>query len=264
MRTTRAAATLTALVLALATLTACHPTTPTPTTGAAATQAATTPTPTATTDPRTFTTALADRVAQERTVRAKGPLVQADQNMTVVADLSGLDDPDVSATVSFAGADASRIRVVDGTFYLDIGASLGHRFLIVTPGSSTSPLGEGYGGFVVQINPLRLARALEKGARAVVPDDKPTTVGGVAVDGYEVTVTRSAMSTVLAAQVGKNALSLLPDTVRVHVWLDHDGLLRKARWSVKGATATLTYSRWGKKVTVTAPPGAVNEHVLYG
>ncbi|PJI85541.1 hypothetical protein [Luteimicrobium subarcticum] len=255
-----------ALTLTL-TLTACSGTDTTPTGDPAGTTAGTAhaATPTATTppDPQAFTTALADTVARQTSVRVTGPMVQRGQDLTVRADLTGLGDPDLVAAVTPAGTEASHVVVKDGTFYLDIGSHVNHRYLIVKPGKASSPLGEGYGGFVDQIDPATLTAALADSATDLAPSATPTTLGGRPVTAWTLTVTRAGMKKILTAQVGAASLPMLPTTFDVDVLVGDDGLPARIRWDVKGARNVFTYSRWGAKVSVEVPAGALDEHVLY-
>jgi hypothetical protein len=47
-----------------------------------------------------------------------------------------------------------------------------------------------------------------------------------------------------------------PKLVSYQVWLDRDNLMRRLRLHKSGTSMTMQMSRWGEKVTVTAPPAA--------
>ena len=111
---------------------------------------------------------------------------------------------------------------------------------------SSSEVGKQLESSLAQADPTKMYDQFEKG----VTDVKP--LGEESVDGdpthkYELTLDTTAI-----AQSSPDAAQL-PDTITYTAWIDDANHLRKVTFDVLGSQATMTMSKYGEPVDITAP-----------
>ena len=111
---------------------------------------------------------------------------------------------------------------------------------------SSSEVGKQLESSLAQADPTQMYDQFEKG----VTDVKP--LGEESVDGdpahkYELTLDTTAI-----AQSSPDAAKL-PDTITYTAWIDDANHLRKVTFDVLGSQATMTMSKYGEPVDITAP-----------
>ncbi len=111
---------------------------------------------------------------------------------------------------------------------------------------SSSEVGKQLASSLGQADPTKMYDQFEKGVTAVKP------LGEESVDGdpthkYELTLDTTAI-----AQSSPDAAQL-PDTITYTAWIDDADHLRKVTFDVLGSQATMTMSKYGEPVDITAP-----------
>ncbi|TQM58164.1 LppX_LprAFG lipoprotein [Humibacillus xanthopallidus] len=116
---------------------------------------------------------------------------------------------------------------------------------------SSSDVGKQMESSLAQADPTKMYDQFEK----AVTDVKP--MGEDPVDGdkaykYELTLDTKAMGDSLASSSGVK----VPDTITYLAWVDEANHLRKVTFDIMGSKATMTMSKYGEPVDITAPPAA--------
>ncbi|HET7798875.1 MAG TPA: LppX_LprAFG lipoprotein [Humibacillus xanthopallidus] len=116
---------------------------------------------------------------------------------------------------------------------------------------SSSDIGKQMESSLAQADPTKMYDQFEK----AVTDVKP--MGEDSVDGdkaykYELTLDTKAMGASLAGSSGVK----VPDTITYLAWVDDANHLRKVTFDIMGSKATMTMSKYGEPVDITAPPAS--------
>ncbi|WP_185747093.1 LppX_LprAFG lipoprotein [Humibacillus xanthopallidus] len=116
---------------------------------------------------------------------------------------------------------------------------------------SSSDIGKQMESSLAQADPTKMYDQFEK----AVTDVKP--IGEDSVDGdkaykYELTLDTKAMGASLAGSSGVK----VPDTITYLAWVDDANHLRKVTFDIMGSKATMTMSKYGEPVDITAPPAS--------
>jgi hypothetical protein len=116
---------------------------------------------------------------------------------------------------------------------------------------SSSDVGKQMESSLAQADPTKMYDQFEK----AVTDVKP--MGEDPVDGdkaykYELTLDTKAMGDSLPS----DSAAQIPDSITYLVWIDDANHLRKVSFDVMGSKATMTMSKYGEPVDITAPPAA--------
>lgn len=164
--------------------------------------------------------------------------------------------PTMTMRMSLPGGQSMRMRLVDGIFYLHSAAiPLSKPWLKIDP-SAPSGLGSLVGQFGGTSDPSR-SLAVMKHASSVTRTGT-ATIDGASTTAYAVVLPVKAMSKVLSYP--KQVLAMLPKQLHYTIWVDSADRTRRLRStvSIQGNTAqtTITFSRFGEKVAVTAPPAS--------
>lgn len=170
------------------------------------------------------------------------------------ADLSGSTVASSVTQKLPGGAGRVQALLVDGFFFLK-SPQFGAKWVKIDPKAKTG-LGALVGQFGANSDPSRILKAMD--AAATVTKQGSEQVGGVATTKYHVLLPRKA----LVAALGTDAriASLLPANVEYDMWVDGKDQVRKQVSALKVAgqssTTTVTYSKFGEPVSITAPPAA--------
>jgi hypothetical protein len=116
---------------------------------------------------------------------------------------------------------------------------------------SSSAVGKQMESSLAQADPTKMYDQFDK----AVTDVKP--MGEDSVDGdkaykYELTLDTKAMGESLPGDTGAK----IPDTITYLAWVDEANHLRKVTFDIMGSKATMTMSKYGEPVDITAPPAA--------
>jgi hypothetical protein len=157
-------------------------------------------------------------------------------------------DPKMKLTMTVSGMNIDMV-VVDKKVYMKgiPGQAPAGKWAVY---DETSPVAKQMLGSADQMDPTKMFDQLDKAVTKVkhVGSD---TLAGEKMDKYEMTIDTKAMG----AQATTGGVEL-PDTLTYTVWLDKDDRMRQIVFDVVGTKATMTMSRYGEPVTVTAPPAA--------
>jgi hypothetical protein len=153
------------------------------------------------------------------------------------------------------GTKNAEVRLVDGIMYVAAPPMTpAGKFVKFDTTDPNSPYAGSFGQLPSQLDPSSSLKVFRYGLRKV------RYVGPETVDGEQLRhyVFRVDMARALArmtpgggqasATTGKHAMA------DYQVWLDRDNLMRRLRLHKSGTSMTMQMSRWGEKVTVTAPP----------
>jgi len=142
------------------------------------------------------------------------------------------------------------MALVDGKIYLKgmPGLPAGKWAVI----DSSSDVGKQMQSSLAQADPTKMYDQFEK----AVTDVKP--MGEDSVDGdkaykYELTLDTKAMDA--SSLAGASGVKI-PDTITYLAWVDDAGHLRKVTFDLMGSNATMTMSKYGEPVDITAPPAS--------
>jgi hypothetical protein len=172
---------------------------------------------------------------------------------------------DFAMTVGMPGGKTLKMILVDGTAYMNVGEKYqGKNWIRISPDGS-DPLSKALGPMFAQLSTgLDLDTQFAGAQDAKITAATPTTLAGVPATKYrlvssetgflaqiEKVVTDPAVRNTLRAQFkGAHSESVM--------WISKDDLPLRVESRVvggkaPGTTATVTYSDWGKPVSITAP-----------
>lgn len=177
------------------------------------------------------------------------------QTVTAEGDVRyGAKNPVMSLTMQMPGMPGSAdLRMVDGMLYVSIPQMTPRgKFLALDPGDHRSPVGALMGNVAQQMDPLGSFAAWDAGLRTVKYLGEES-VSGEDLDRYRLTV--NLADAVEAQGLEAQDLQDAPETIAYDVWVDGDDLMRRVEFDMGGqGSVVLTFSDWGKPVTVEAPP----------
>lgn len=116
---------------------------------------------------------------------------------------------------------------------------------------SSSDVGKQMESSLAQADPTKMYDQFEKAVTAVKPMGEDPVDGDKAYK-YELTLDTKSMGASLPADSGAK----LPDTITYLAWVDEANHLRKVTFDIMGSQATMTMSKYGEPVDITAPPAA--------
>jgi hypothetical protein len=224
---------------------------------------------------------LLDRI--NKAVTAKGSVVTSLNSVSSAGKLTGQGPTRFGSSPAGdfalevrtpASSDKIRAVYVDNAFYLQLGSSVplpsGKSWLGLSQADVQGDNAAAFGPIISSLNQLGNVQAgfAVLGAATTFTPGGQETVGGVPTVKYDVAidVAKAAQSsdpaTAKQYQTLKNAGV---STLTYSVWVDGDDLPRKLSSStdVGGSTTatTVTYSDWGKSVTIQAPPAEQVAHL---
>ena len=116
---------------------------------------------------------------------------------------------------------------------------------------SSSEVGKQMESSLAQADPTKMYDQFEQGVTGVKPLGEDT-VDGDKTYKYELTLDTKAMGESLPT----DGSAKLPDTITYLAWVDEANHLRKVTFDIMGSKATMTMSKYGEPVDITAPPAA--------
>ncbi len=177
------------------------------------------------------------------------------ETSSAVGGLSGEGDTDLSTSppsmsmsmsIPQAGGDVE-MRLVDGVAYMLL-PQLGGKYLSFDLSDPSNPLGAAFA------DQLDIEKQFDNFSDAIqtVTYVGNEDVAGEALEHYSLTVDGQAVAD--AAGAG-GEMAGLPDVITYDVYFDGEGLFRQLTFDLgkQAGTSTMTYSDWGKDVSITAP-----------
>lgn len=154
----------------------------------------------------------------------------------------------LTMSVPAMGSEPMRVRLVDGTVYMDMGRLTAGKFVKVDPAELKGELGGG--DLLGSMDPMKSLDSLGAGfVKAQYVGSKE--VRGETLEHYRLTVDTSKLD---SAMKGQGSVAL-PDTIDLDLWLDGQDRTRRATIDL-GRTGTLdvVIGGFGRPVTIQAPP----------
>ncbi len=113
---------------------------------------------------------------------------------------------------------------------------------------SSSTIGKQMKSALAQADPSKMYEQFEKAVTSVKPLGEDT-VDGDKTYKYDLTLDTTSMSNALPS----DAAAQLPDSITYTAWVDEANHLRKVTFDIMGSKATMTMSKYGEPVDITAP-----------
>jgi YD repeat-containing protein len=175
---------------------------------------------------------------------------------------------DFAMTAGLPGGKTMKMVIVAGTAYMNVGEKYqGKNWIRIVPGGS-DPLSKALGPILTQLSTgMDLDAQLAGGKDARITAATRTDLGGIPVTKYTVVSSEKA----LLAQLDKFASTPeLRNALRAQftgahteslMWIDNENLplridSRVLGGRAPGTTTTVTYSDWGRRVSIAVPPAS--------
>lgn len=154
------------------------------------------------------------------------------------------------------GLGTVEIRLVDRAFYVALGSLTQGKFAKIDLTDKSNPIAQQYGELIENVDPARQVGQYEEAITKFDSSGEPVELDGVDTIPYKITIDPAK-----AAQLNDVKGVELPKSISVTLYVGPDDLPRRMVSRVPGpdgATAKmqLDYSKWGEKVTITAPSKA--------
>ena len=178
------------------------------------------------------------------------------QTMKAEGDIAAGDKPEdtaMSLTMDL-GSQKAEMRLVDQTFYMNLGAPTGNKFAKIDLTDENNPIGKQYNSLLKNLDPTGQLEQLEKAVTKFEQKGSPKQIDGVEATPYEVTVDVAKLADSLGGLNGQTAG--VPKSITYVMYVGPDKLPRQMSFDAAGTKLTMNYSKWGEKVDIKAPPAA--------
>ncbi|MCU1538687.1 MAG: hypothetical protein JWP82_3038 [Humibacillus sp.] len=174
----------------------------------------------------------------------------AGQTITMQGDTKiDASDPAMKMSMDMGSAMKLDMLLVDKKVYIKgIPGVAANKWAVA---DSSSELGKQMAGALEQGDPTKMYAQFDKAVTGVKPLGEET-VDGEKTWKYQLTLDTSAMG----ASLPTGSTVKLPKTIDYLAWIDGDNHLRKVTFDVMGSKATMTMSKYGEPVEITAPAAA--------
>jgi len=203
----------------------------------------------------TFMTAVSGAQAKAGSSHVDMTVDAAGQKITAKGDVVIGDDPaDTAMTMTMdAGAAAGglgslEMRLVDGTFYMNLGPLTQDKFAKVDLDDPSNPLGAQYGQLVDQLDPSRQIEQFNDALKSFDQKGEPLEIDGVEATPYVLT-----LDTTKIPGTEDGATAGMPETIEYTMYIGPDNLPRRISSDIAGSAFTMDYSKWGEDIKVEAP-----------
>lgn len=183
-------------------------------------------------------------------ISASGQTISAEGDVKIgktAADTSMSMTMDVGA----AGGGSLAMRLIDQSFFINLGEKTGNKFAQVNLNDTSNPIAQQFGSITEQLDPTQQLEQFNQAVSSFVKKGKAETIDGVKAQPYEIVLDTSKIASF--KDVPSDAAASIPKTLTYTMFIGPDNLLRRVAADVQGSTITVDYSRWGKPVDVTAP-----------
>jgi hypothetical protein len=209
-----------------------------------------------------FARTLSGAVSHQRSVHVAGSVSVAGQSLTVRGD-SVLAGKNSKMRMSIAAGQFGTVHMVlvNQVIYLkapQLSRATGNAskpWVKIDLTDPKNPFRASFRGLVDQADPSKLTQTFKsiKGLRNLGTEH----VGGVDATHYKVTIGVAAAARAGGADASQIRRAGLPKTANVNVWIDARQRPVRISMSVGSlAKVSLSFTRWGAPVTVTAPPAS--------
>ncbi len=149
------------------------------------------------------------------------------------------------------GTNEIELRLVDSVMYLQVPGG-GGKFVSMALDDPNNPLGP---TFTEQMDPRAQVEVFEEGITSVTRIGEET-VDGEELDRYSVTLDTQALLSSMDPAARAEAEAAMPKELTYDVFFDSDGRYRRMEvdMGASGGTVSVTFSDWGKDVSIQAPP----------
>jgi hypothetical protein len=153
------------------------------------------------------------------------------------------------------GLGTVELRLVDRAFYVSLGALTQNKFAKIDLTDESNPIARQYGDIIQNVDPARQLRQYEDAITKFDSSGEATEIDGVKVQPYKITVDPSK-----ADQFKQLDQASLPDSINFTLYVGPGDLPRRMVSLMPTPNGTgrlqLDYTKWGEKVTITAPSKA--------
>ncbi|HKY56897.1 MAG TPA: hypothetical protein VJL80_02530 [Aeromicrobium sp.] len=168
------------------------------------------------------------------------------------------EDTAMAMTVSgdTGGLGNVELRLVDRAFYISLGALTQNKFAKIDLTDKSNPIARQYGDIIENVDPARQVRQYQDAITKFDSSGEAIELDGVKAQPYAITIDPSK-----AKQLKGIDRASLPDSIDFTLYVGPDDLPRRmvSLMPVQDGSTTklqMDYSKWGEKVTVTAPSKA--------
>jgi len=150
------------------------------------------------------------------------------------------------------GLGTVELRLVDRAFYISLGALTQNKFAKIDLSDKSNPIARQYGDIIQNVDPARQLGQYKDAITKFDPSGKPTEIDGVKAQPYRISVDPTK-----ADQLKEFDQASLPDSITFTIYVGPDDLPRRMVSRMPSQSGTtklqLDYTKWGGKVTITAP-----------
>ena len=145
--------------------------------------------------------------------------------------------------------------MVGRAFYISLGTLTQNKFAKIDLTDKSNPIARQYGDILENVDPARQVRQYEDAITKFDASGEAVKIDGVEAQPYRITVDPSK-----AEQLKQLDQASLPDSITFTLYVGPDDLPRRMVSRMPGQAGTtrlqLDYTKWGEKVTITAPSKA--------
>lgn len=186
-----------------------------------------------------------------QTTRLTMTMSMGRQTMKAEADVKTASDPRKSAmamSMDMSG-ESMKIIMVDGALYTKAEGMADGKWMKIGIDDVSGAVGGSFDQMRESMDPTASLQKL-KGAMKDLKDTGETEM----IDGVETKRYDAVLDTSKITELQGAAAARLPDEITYQYWVGPDDLPRKVVFDVAQIKSEITFSDWGKKVEVTAPP----------
>lgn len=162
----------------------------------------------------------------------------------------------MTVTGETGGLGTVELRLVDRAFYISLGALTQNKFAKIDLTDKSNPIARQYGDIIKNVDPARQVRQYQDAITKFDATGDPVEIDGVKTQPYKISIDPSKSN-----QLKQLDAASLPASVTFTLYVGPDDLPRRmvSRMPTKNSEATklqMDYTKWGDKVTITAPSKA--------
>ncbi len=166
--------------------------------------------------------------------------------------------PSVAMSTTIPGAGETKMVMVDGLVYLQMGQLSGGKYWKIDPSDSHGMLaGMGLDKVLDQVDPVGSLETMRTGIDTVTYQGDEE-IDGRDLDHYELTIDMQSALQSLGGKLPAAASKGLPDSVTYDLWLDDENRFAQMQMDYpvmdQQISMEMTVSDWGADVDIAAPP----------
>jgi hypothetical protein len=184
----------------------------------------------------------------EMTIGAAGQTIKAKGDVALGATAA---DTALTMTMDMGSSMSLDMRMVDQTFYMNMGQVTDNKFVKIDLTDPNSPLAKQYGQIVDQMDPANQLEQFKDALSSFEKKGEPKVIDGVKAQPYVVMVDTSKIKAF--QDLPEGSASQVPDTIAYTMYIGSDNLPRRIETEVLGSKTAMDYSKWGEPVDIKAP-----------